>query len=188
MSPPPVVGGLIGGTIGGLQGAYMGTWVPTPIPGLPIVTSGVAGTAGGAGDRRCSRRCAGRGDRRCGRRRCRCRRRHQLGAGDLTEPTGIAAPDVEHDAIARQTAATLTVWENSGPVGAAAAGAVQDVVESAPVIDQQVRDFVSDQPGGCADRRPGRHRPERLLHHRHLGLAGNLLSTVVGDGIAHHGN
>lgn len=186
--PAAVVGGLIGGTIGGVQGAALGTIIPTPIPGLPVVTSGVAGTAGGAaiGEAVAGVPAAAIGGLAGG--AAGVAAATNFGAGDLTEPTEVAVEDVEHDAIVDQTAATLTEWENSGPVGAAAADAVQNVAQTAPVIDQQARDFVAAQPGGTQIIEQVDTALNKFFTTATPGLAGNLLSTAIGDGIAAHGN
>ena len=186
--PAAVVGGLIGGTVGGVQGAALGTIIPTPIPGLPVVTSGVAGTAGGAaiGAAVAGVPAAAVGGLAGG--AAGVAAATNFGAGDLTEPEEVAVEDVEHDAIVDQTAATLTEWENSGPVGAAAADTVQNVVESAPVVDQQVRDFVAAQPGGQEVIEQVDTSLNDFFANATAGLAGNLISTAVGDGIAQHGN
>lgn len=186
--PAAVIGGLIGGTIGGVQGAAIGGLVPTPIPGMPIVTTGVAGTAGGAalGAAIGGVPAAAIGGLAGG--AAGVAAATNFGAGDLTEPEEVAAPDVEHDAIVDQTAATLTEWENSGPVGAAAADAVQNLAQTAPVVDQQVRDFVAAQPGGQQVVEQVDAALNDFFTNATPGLTGNLISTAVGDGITAHGN
>lgn len=185
--PAAVTGALVGGTIGGLGGAALGGMVPTPIPGLPVVTTGVAGTATGAALGAAAAGVPAAAVGAVAGAAAGVAAGTNFGAGDLGQPQQIAVPDIDHDAVAAQTQDTLAQWENSGPVGQVAASAVQDAVETAPVVDQQVRGVVATQPGGeqviaqvdsvltdfFADATPG--------------LAGNLLSGAVGDGITTHG-
>ncbi|MFF0818080.1 insoluble domain protein [Rhodococcus sp. NPDC003318] len=186
--PAALVGGLIGGTIGGVQGAYLGTVIPTPIPGLPVVTSGAAGTAGGAaiGAAVAGVPAAAVGGVAGG--AAGVAAATNFGAGDLTEPREVAVDDVEHDAIVEQTAETLADWENSGPVGASAADAVQTVAHAAPVVDQQVRDFITAQPGGQQVVEQVDMALNDFFTTATPGLTANLISTAVGDGIAQYRN
>ncbi len=72
-----------------------------------------------------------------------------FGAGDDEgQPIEVDLPSIDEAAITEQTDTTLTQWEESGPVGQAAATAVRDVVEADPGIDQQARDWATAQPGG----------------------------------------
>ncbi|GAA4491025.1 hypothetical protein GCM10023094_55190 [Rhodococcus olei] len=187
--PAAVVGGLIGGTIGGVQGAALGGIIPTPIPGLPIVTTGVAGTAGGAaiGAAVAGAPAAAVGALAGG--AAGVAAATNFGAGDLGEPQTVEVSDVEHDAVSTQAQTVLTDWENSGPVGAAAADAVQNfVTTTAPALDQQARDFVAAQPGGQKIVEQVDTTLGEFFTNATPGLAGNLLSTAIGDGIAQHSN
>lgn len=140
-----VPGALIGGTIGGIGGAALGGVVPLPIPVLPEVTTGVAGTAGGAAIGAAVGAVPGAviggavglaaGT--------------AFGAGDDEgQPIEVELPDVHEDVLTEQSTATVEQWQSSGPVGEAAADAVQNVVQAAPQVDSQVREWVTVQPGG----------------------------------------
>lgn len=111
-----------------------------------------------------------------------------FGTGDLGEPQELPAEvrgyfnDVDQPAVTAQTQDTLAQWETN-PVGGAAASAVRDVVDAAPEIDRQAREFVAAQPGG-----------EQLLgqidaglttfvEESSLGVAANMIGEAVGAGV-----
>ncbi|MGW3483869.1 insoluble domain protein [Rhodococcus indonesiensis] len=186
--PAAVTGALVGGTIGGIGGAALGGMVPTPIPGLPVVTTGVAGTAAGAvlGAAAAGVPAAAVGA--VAGAAAGVAAGTNFGAGDLGQPQEIEVPDIDHDAVAAQTRDTLTQWETSVPVGQAAATAVQNAVEAAPIVDQQVRDVVAAQPGGMQAIDQVDSVLTDFFADATPGLAGNLLSNAVGDGITTHGH
>ncbi|WP_072690358.1 insoluble domain protein [Rhodococcus marinonascens] len=140
--PSAVGGALVGGTIGGTSaiplistvpivgvsvgmfGTLAGGAIGAAVAGIPAVVGGaLAGGAAGVTTATA------------------------YGTGDLSDPIETEIPDIDQAAITAQTEATLEEWE-ANPVGAAAATAVRDMVASAPVVDQQVRDSVSSLPGG----------------------------------------
>ncbi|WP_075836457.1 MULTISPECIES: insoluble domain protein [unclassified Rhodococcus (in: high G+C Gram-positive bacteria)] len=140
-----VPGALLGGTGGGLYGAALGGVVPLPIPLLPEVTTGVAGTALGAvgGGLIAAAPCALAGGA------VGFVGGTAFGAGDDEgQPIEITIPDVDQPTITDETGTVLDQWEQSGPAGEATASAIRDVVAAAPAIDQQARDWVAVQPGG----------------------------------------
>ncbi|WP_312026546.1 insoluble domain protein [Rhodococcus aetherivorans] len=186
--PAAVTGALVGGTIGGLGGAALGGMVPTPIPGLPVVTTGVAGTAAGAALGAAAAGVPAAAVGAVAGAAAGVAAGTNFGAGDLGQPQEIEVPDIDHDAVATQTQGTLAQWETSGPVGQATATAVQNAVEAAPMVDQQVRDVVATQPGGTQVIDRVDSVLTDFLADVTPGLAGNLLSTAVGDGITTHGN
>lgn len=111
-----------------------------------------------------------------------------FGTGDLGEPQELPAEvrgyfnDVDQPAVTAQTQDALAQWETN-PVGGAAASAVRDVVDAAPEIDRQAREFVAAQPGG-----------EQLLgqidaglttfvEESSLGVAANMIGEAVGAGV-----
>ncbi|WP_064076061.1 hypothetical protein, partial [Prescottella equi] len=146
-----VPGAVLGGHIGGNAGLAVGGFVSiplAPIPGLPatvIVPTTVAGTAAGAAIGGTITAVPGAvaggaagfvaGT--------------AFGAGDDEgQPIEFDPPSIDEGAITAQTETTLTQWEESGPVGQAAATAVRDVAAAAPAIDQQARGWAAAQPGG----------------------------------------
>ncbi|BAH47039.1 insoluble domain protein [Rhodococcus sp. NPDC019627] len=106
-----------------------------------------------------------------------------IAAGDKGEPKEIEVPDIDSEAVTAQTETVLTDWENSGPVGQAAADAVQDTALAAPAIDQQARDFVAAQPGGEQIIEQVDGALNSFFTDATPGLAGNLLSGAIGGGI-----
>lgn len=106
-----------------------------------------------------------------------------IAAGDKGEPREIEVPDIDSEAVTAQTETVITDWENSGPVGQGAAAAVQETVETAPVIDQQARDFVAAQPGGEQIIEQVDGTLNSFFNDGTPGLAGNLLSGAIGGGI-----
>ncbi|MDH6291854.1 insoluble domain protein [Rhodococcus opacus] len=143
-----VTGGLVGGTIGGTSAVVLAAPVLTP---LGVIPAGVVGTAAGAGIGAGIGALAGvpaaAGGAIVGS-AIGVAAATAYGAGEVGEPTEVEIPDIDQAAITAQTETTLDQWEASAPVGSAAAGAVRDVVEAAPIVDQQARDAVSSLPGG----------------------------------------
>ncbi len=106
-----------------------------------------------------------------------------FGAGDDEgQPIEVDLPSIDEAAITEQTDTTLTQWEESGPVGQAAATAVRDVVEAAPGIDQQARDWATAQPGGqqVVDAIDG---ALAQFGRGSAGVAAQLVSGAVGAGV-----
>ncbi|MBM4628666.1 hypothetical protein GS453_18315 [Rhodococcus hoagii] len=97
-------------------------------------------------------------------------------------PIEVDLPSIDEAAITEQTDTTLTQWEESGPVGQAAATAVRDVVEAAPGIDQQARDWATAQPGGqqVVDAIDG---ALAQFGRGSAGVAAQLVSGAVGAGV-----
>ncbi|WP_137725640.1 insoluble domain protein [Prescottella subtropica] len=144
-----VPGALLGGNIGGNAGLAIGGLVsiplPPPLPAAVVVPTTVAGTAAGAAIGGAITAVpgaifGGAAGFTAG---------TAFGGGDdKGEPIPFDLPDIDEAAITEQTETTLTQWEQSGPVGQAAATAVRDTVAAAPAIDQQARDWAAAQPGG----------------------------------------
>ncbi|WP_072691486.1 insoluble domain protein [Rhodococcus marinonascens] len=142
--PSAIVGGLVGGTIGGTSAVGLAGPVLTP---LGVIPAGVVGTAAGAGiGAAVAGIPAAVGGALAGG-AAGVVTATVYGTGDLGEPLEAVIPGIDQAAITAQTEATLDQWE-ANPVGAAAATAVRDMVASAPVAAQQVRDAVSSLPGG----------------------------------------
>lgn len=173
-------------TVTGIVGANMGGMVPVPVVGQ--VTTGVAGTAIGA--------AAGYG--------VGCVlggvpgavaggaagyvTGTAYGAGEDATPIEAEVPNVEHEQIVEQVDATLTQWSQH-PVGAAAVDAVKTfTTETAPALDEQARDFVAAQPGGEQVLEQVDATLETFFTDATPGLAANLISTAVGEGIAEFGS
>ncbi|QCQ94158.1 insoluble domain protein [Rhodococcus sp. SGAir0479] len=180
-----VPGALLGGNIGGNAGLAVGGFVSVPlgvIPGLPatvIVPTTVAGTAAGAAIGGAITAVPGAiaggavgftaGT--------------AFGAGDdQGQAIEVDLPSIDPEAITTQAETTLTQWEESGPVGQAAATAVRDVVAAAPGIDQQARDWATAQPGGqqVVDAIDG---ALTQFGKGSAGVATQMISNAVGDGI-----
>ncbi|MDV6284584.1 insoluble domain protein [Rhodococcus jostii] len=172
-------GALVGGTIGGLAGMTAGNVF---LPGLGWVPAGIVGTAAGAGlGAAVGIPVAAAGAVVGG--AAAVAAVTPIAAGDKGEPREIEVPDIDSEAVTAQTETVLTDWENSGPVGQAAADAVQDTVEAAPAIDQQARDFVAAQPGGEQIIEQVDTTLNTFFTDATPGLAGNLLSGAIGGGI-----
>ncbi|WP_043779622.1 hypothetical protein [Rhodococcus sp. JVH1] len=143
-----VTGGLVGGTIGGTSAVVLAAPVLTP---LGVIPAGVVGTAAGAGIGAGIGALAGvpaaAGGAIVGG-AIGVAAATAYGAGEVGAPTEVEIPDIDQAAITAQTETTLDQWEANAPVGSAAADAVRDVVEAAPIVDQQARDAVSSLPGG----------------------------------------
>ncbi len=106
-----------------------------------------------------------------------------FGAGDDEgQPIEVDLPDIDAEAITAQTETTLTQWEESGPVGQAAATAVRDTVAAAPAMDQQARDWATAQPGGqqVVDAIDG---ALGTFFGGSAGVASQMISGAVGDGV-----
>lgn len=178
---------LVVGTVAGIGGALAGTMVPLPIPGAAPVTSGVAATAlGAAGGLGVG--CAigggigaglgGAAGFAAG---------TAYGAGEDATPIEAQVPDVEADAVEQQVDTTLEQWSQD-PVGQVVVDAVQTfTTETAPAIDTQVRDVVQAQPGGEQIVEQVDQTLEAFFGDATAGLAGNLISNAVGDGITQFG-
>lgn len=156
--PAATIGGLIGGTVGGGVGATVGGIIPTPIPGLPIVTTGAAGTAAGAAIGAAAvgvpaaaigAVVGGIGGGIAG---------TAFGAGDSTgqpmefELPNLAEPD--ESLLATQASDTVSQWDSQLP---GSGEAVRDAAEAAPAVAEQAtsqavqaREAVLAQPGGDA--------------------------------------
>ncbi|WP_160098595.1 insoluble domain protein [Rhodococcus sp. T7] len=143
-----LTGGLVGGTIGGTSAVVLAAPVLTP---LGVIPAGVVGTAAGTGIGAGIGALAGvpaaAGGAIVGG-AIGVAAATAYGAGEVGAPTEVEIPDIDQPAITAQTETTLDQWEASAPVGSAAADAVRDVVETAPIVDQQARDAVSSLPGG----------------------------------------
>ncbi|QTJ70607.1 insoluble domain protein (plasmid) [Rhodococcus sp. ZPP] len=180
-SAAATAGALVGGTIGGLAGMTAGTVF---LPGLGWVPAGIVGTAAGAGigaaaagiPAAAAGALVGGG--------IGVAAVTPIAAGDKGEPKEIDVPDIDSEAVTAQTETVLTDWENSGPIGQAAASAVQDTVESAPAIDHQARDFVAAQPGGQQIIEQVDTTMNSFFNDATPGLAANLLSGAISGGIA----
>lgn len=177
-----VPGALLGGTIGGNQGLIIGGVVSVPLPPpLPVgvvVPTTVAGTAvgaaiGGAVTAVPGAVIGGAIGFAAG---------TAFGAGDDEgQPIEVELPNIDSEAITAQTETTLTQWEESGPVGQAAATAVRDVVAAAPGIDQQARDWATAQPGGqqVVDAIDG---ALTAFGQGSAGVASQMISSAIGQG------
>lgn len=180
-------GALLGGNIGGNAGLAVGGFVSIPLaplaaigaPAVVIVPTTVAGTAAGAAIGGAitgipSAILGGAVGYAAG---------TAFGAGDNEgEPIEVELPDIDSDAITVQTETTLTQWEESGPVGQAAATAVRDTVAAAPAMDQQARDWAAAQPGGqqVVDAIDG---ALGTFFGGSAGVASQMISGAVGDGV-----
>lgn len=172
-------GALVGGTIGGLAGMTAGNVF---LPGLGWVPAGIVGTAAGAGlGAAVGIPVAAAGAVVGG--AVAVAAVTPIAAGDKGEPREIEVPDIDSEGVTARTETVLADWENSGPMGQAAAGAVQDTVEAAPAIDQQARDFVAAQPGGEQIIEQVDGALNSFFTDVTPGLAGNLLSNAIGRGV-----
>jgi hypothetical protein len=140
------IAGLIGGTIGGTSGVVLAVDALTPwgiipagvvataagaaiaaaVVGIPVAVG--AGILGGIGGFAVAT---------------------AYGDGTNGVPQTIEVPNIDQPAITAQAQETLTSWEQSGPVGTAAATFVRDTAANAPVVDKQIRDAVTSIPGGA---------------------------------------
>ena len=77
---------------------------------------------------------------------------------------------------------TSSVMMSSGPVGQAAADAVRNVVQTAPQVDSQVREWVKVQPGGEGVI-AGVDNALDTFFGGSAGTAAEMISTAIGDGI-----
>ncbi|TCN53491.1 hypothetical protein EV641_106135 [Rhodococcus sp. SMB37] len=186
----PAVGvptSLAVGTVAGIGGALAGTMVPLPIPGAAPVTSGVAATAAGAAGGFAAG-CAlggavgaglgGAAGLAAG---------TAYGAGEDATPIEAEVPDVEADAVGEQVDSTFEQWSQD-PVGEVVVDSVQTfTTDTAPAIDTQVRDFVAVQPGGEQIIEQVDQGLESFFNDATPGLAGNLITNAIGDGITQFG-
>ncbi|NMD64275.1 UNVERIFIED_ORG: hypothetical protein FNL38_11184 [Nocardia globerula] len=145
-APASLVGGTLGAWAGGTAGLAIGNFlVPLPVVGAvpATIVGSVGGGAVGAAVLGAPAFVLGAvGGGASG-----VLAATAYGTGDLGEPIETTIPDIDEPAITAQTQATLDQWETN-PVGAAASGAVRDVVASAPVVDEQIRSAVTSVPGG----------------------------------------
>ncbi|MGW0021612.1 insoluble domain protein [Rhodococcus sp. NPDC003382] len=170
-------------TVSGIVGAGMGTMVPVPIPGVALVTSGVAATAAGAAGGFAAGCAVGGTFGAVGGGLAGYGVGTAYGAGEDATPIEAEVPDVEAEQIAEQVDTTLAQWSED-PVGAAAAEAVQTfATETAPSIDTQVRDFVQAQPGGEQVIEQVDQALESFFTDATPGLASRLVSEAVGQGL-----
>lgn len=180
--PAATVGGLIGGTIGGTSALGLFSPVLTPIGAVP---AGVVGTAAGAATGAAVLGIPAAAIGAVGGGIAGVAAATAYGAGELGEPVDVSEyfPDVDQPAVTTQTQNTLTDWENSGPVGQAAANTVRDTVAAAPAIDQQARDFVAAQPGGEQIIEQVDTALTDFFTNATPGLASSLISDAVGAGV-----
>ncbi|TQC47410.1 insoluble domain protein [Rhodococcus sp. WS4] len=178
--PAAVASGAAGGTVAGIVGATAGNAFIPGIGWAPVgaIATGVGAAAGAAAVGIPAAALGAIGGSALG-----VAAVTPIAAGDKGEPREIEVPDIDSEAVTEQTETVLTDWENSGPVGQAAADAVQDTALAAPAIDQQARDLVAAQPGGeqIIDQVDG--ALISFFTDATLGLAGNLLSGAIGGGI-----
>lgn len=178
-TPFAVGGALIGGTIGGNIGMGLGNVL---VPGVGWVPGGIAGTAAGAGIGAAvagfpAAVAGGIGGGAAG-----FVAATAYGAGELGVPVDVEVPDVDQSAVTTQTQNVLTEWENSGPIGQAAATTVRDTVAAAPAIDAHVRDFVAAQPGGESVIEQVDAALTDYRQNASPGLASTLISQAIGAG------
>ncbi|PCK23273.1 insoluble domain protein [Rhodococcus qingshengii] len=178
-TPFAVGGALIGGTIGGNIGMGLGNVL---VPGVGWVPGGIAGTATGAGIGAAVAGVPAAIFGAVGGGAAGFVAATAYGAGELGVPVDVEVPDVDQTAVTTQTQEVLTEWENSGPIGAAAATTVRDTVAAAPAIDAQVRDFVGAQPGGQAVIEQVDAVLTDYLNNASPGLASTLISQAIGAG------
>ncbi|MEU2004520.1 insoluble domain protein [Rhodococcus sp. NPDC019627] len=103
-------------------------------------------------------------------------------AADKGEPREVEIADVDQPAITEQTEQVLEQWA-ADPIGTQVVSAVQDTVEAAPVIDQQVRDFAAAQPGGKQALEQVDTALTTFFGDSTPGLASQLISDAIGAGI-----
>ena len=178
--PAAIIGGAAVGTVAGIVGATAGNAF---IPGIGWAPVGVIATGAGAaaGAAAFGLPAAAVGAVVGG--AAAVAAVTPIAAGDKGEPREVEVPDIDQEAVTAQTETVLTEWENAGPVGQGAAAAVQDTVETAPVIDQRARDFVAAQPGGEQIIEQVDNTLNSFFTDATPGLAGNLLSGAIGGGI-----
>ncbi|MDI9915403.1 insoluble domain protein [Rhodococcus sp. IEGM 1379] len=173
-------GALIGGTIGGNIGMGLGNVL---VPGAGWVPGGIAGTAAGAGIGAAMAGAPAALFGAVGGGAAGFVAATAYGAGELGVPVDVEVPDVDQPAVTTQAQNVLTEWENSGPIGQAAATTVRDTVAAAPAIDAQVRGFVAVQPGGEAVIEQVDAALTDSLLNASPGLASTLISQAVGAGV-----
>ncbi|TSD94820.1 insoluble domain protein [Skermania sp. ID1734] len=105
-----------------------------------------------------------------------------FGAGDLGESTDIGLQNIDTEAITAQTEQTLEQW-SADPVGAMAVDAIENVVEQAPVVTEQARDWVAGQPGGQDVLTQVDAAVGDFVANTIPGVAGDLVGAALGNGI-----
>lgn len=180
-------GALAGGTLGGLSGAALGELVPTPIPGVPVVTTGVAGTAVGAGIGAAALGVPAAAVGAVGGGLAGVAAGTAYGAGEGASQLEVAVPDVEHEQIVAGTTTQVERWA-ADPAAAAAVETVRTVVtDTAPALDTQARAAVTAQPGGAQVVEQVDRVLTGVFTDTTPGRAAQLLATAVGDGLTRPG-
>lgn len=170
-------------TVAGIVGAGAATMVPLPIPGVAPVTSGVAATAAGAAAGFGVGCAVGGGLGALGGGLAGYGVGTAYGAGEDATPIETEVPDIEAEQVTEQVDTTLAQWSED-PIGAAAVDAVQTFdTETAPAIDEQVRDFVQTQPGGEQVIEQVDQALDSFFTDATPGLASRLVSEAVGLGL-----
>lgn len=178
---------LVVSTVAGIGGAMAGTMVPLPIPGVAPVTSGVAATAVGAAGGLGVGCAIGGGIGAAVGGAAGLAAGTAYGAGENATPIEAEVPDVEAETVGEQVDATLEQWSQD-PVGQVVVDAVQTfTTDTAPAIDTQARDFVQAQPGGEQIIEQVDQTLETFFNDATPGLAGNLITNAIGDGITQFG-
>ncbi|WKX01961.1 insoluble domain protein (plasmid) [Rhodococcus aetherivorans] len=174
---------LVASTAAGIAGAAAGTMVPIPIPGVAPITSGVAATAAGAAGGFAAGCAVGGTVGAVGGGLAGYGVGTAYGAGEDATPIETEVPDIEAEQVTEQVDTTLAQWSED-PIGAAAVDAVQSfATETAPAIDEQVRDFVQTQPGGEQVIEQVDQALDSFFTDATPGLASRLVSEAVGLGL-----
>ncbi|QOH59763.1 insoluble domain protein (plasmid) [Rhodococcus rhodochrous] len=174
---------LVASTAAGIAGAAAGTMVPVPIPGVAPITSGVAATAAGAAGGFAAGCAVGGTIGAVGGGLAGYGVGTAYGAGEDATPIETEVPDIEAEQVTEQVDTTLAQWSED-PIGAAAVDAVQTfATETAPAIDEQVRDFVQAQPGGGQVIEQVDQALDSFFTDATPGLASRLVSEAVGLGL-----
>ncbi|WP_235367276.1 insoluble domain protein [Rhodococcus sp. Chr-9] len=174
---------LVASTAAGIAGAAAGTMVPIPIPGVAPITSGVAATAAGAVGGFAAGCAVGGTVGAVGGGLAGYGVGTAYGAGEDATPIETEVPDIETEQVTEQVDTTLAQWSED-PIGAASADAVQTfATETAPAIDEQVRDFVQAQPGGEQVIEQVDQALNSFFTYATPGLASRLVSEAVGLGL-----
>ncbi|MGJ5671929.1 insoluble domain protein [Rhodococcus aetherivorans] len=182
--PAAAAGVLAGGTLGGVSGAALGGLVPTPIPGVPVVTTGVAGTVVGAGIGAAVVGVPAAALGAVGGGLAGVAAGTAYGAGEHGSEVEVAVPDVEHEQIVEETTAQVERW-SADPAAATMVEAVRPVVtDTAPALDTQARTVVTAQPGGAHVVEQVDRVLTGVFTDTTPGLGAQLLATAVGDGLA----
>lgn len=169
-------------TVSGIVGASLGGML-VPIPGVGMVTTGVAATAGGAAAGFGAGCVVGGGLGALGGGALGYAAGTAYGAGEDATPIETEVPDIESEQVTEQVDTTLAQWSED-PVGAVAVETVQTfTTETAPALDTQVRDFVQAQPGGEQVVEQVDQALESFFTDATPGLASRLVSEAVGQGL-----